>query len=96
MNSAAYYKWDNTQVLYAVEIDDQSNATLESIKYGIDEAIKNGYVLLLYGHTITSTVTEEYQTSTERLDAILNYTCQKGGKFYNLEDLGNSSLVQLF
>ena len=92
--SAAYYKWDNTQVLYAVEIDDQSNATLESIQYGIDEAIKNGTVLLLYGHTITPTVTEEYQTSTERLDAILNYTYQNGGKFYNLEDLGNSSMVQ--
>ena len=92
--SAAYYKWDDTQVLYAVEIDDQSNATLESIQYGIDEAIKNGTVLLLYGHTITQNVTGPYQTSTERLESILSYTRQKNGTFYHLEDLGNSSWVQ--
>ena len=92
--SAAYYKWDNTQVLYAVEIDDQSNVTLESIKSGIDEAMRNGTVLLLYGHTITPTVTGPYQTSTSRLESILNYTSQKGGKFYHLDDLGNPSWAQ--
>ena len=92
--SDAYYKWDDTQVLYAVEIDDNSGATLESIQYGIDEAIQNGTVLLLYGHTITPTVPGDYQTSTSRLESILNYTYQNGGKFYHLEDLGNSSWVQ--
>jgi len=93
--SGAYYKWDDTQVLYAVEIDDKSNATLESIQYGIDYAINNGYVLLLYGHAITSSDSPaEYQTSISRLDSILNYTYQKGGKFYHLEDLGNSSWAQ--
>ncbi|KKG12208.1 hypothetical protein EO92_05800 [Methanosarcina sp. 2.H.A.1B.4] len=92
--SAAYYKWDDTQVLYAVEIDDNSGASLESIKYGIDYAMDNGYVLVLYGHAITPTVTGDYQTSTARLDAILNYTYQKGGVFYHMEDLGNSSWMQ--
>jgi len=92
--SAAYYKWDNATLVYAIEIDDQSNVSLESIKYGIDEAIKYGYVLVLYGHKITPTVTGEYQTSTSRLDSILNYTYQKGGKFYHMGDLGNSAWVQ--
>jgi PGF-pre-PGF domain-containing protein len=92
--SAAYYKWDNARLVYAVEIDDQSNVSLESIQYGIDEAIKYGYVLVLYGHSITPTITGDYQTSTSRLDSILNYTYQKGGKFYHMGDLGNSSWVQ--
>ena len=92
--SAAYYKWDNARLVYAVEIDDKSNVSLGSIQYGIDDAIKYGYVLVLYGHTITPTVTGEYQTSTSRLDSILNYTSQKGGKFYHMGDLGNSSWVQ--
>ncbi|AKB78169.1 cell surface protein [Methanosarcina horonobensis HB-1 = JCM 15518] len=92
--SAAYYTWNDTQVLYAVEIDDQSNVSLESIQYGIDYAIENGYVLVLYGHAITSNVTGEYQTSTSRLESILNYTNQKNGTFYLMGDLGNSSWVR--
>jgi len=92
--TGAYYKWDDTQVLYAVEIDDQSGVSLESIQYGIDYAIQNGYVLVLYGHKITPTVDGEYQTSTSRLESILNYTYQKGGKFYLMGELGNSSWTQ--
>ena len=92
--SDAYYTWDNAQVVYAVEIDDQSNVSLESIQYGIDYAIQNGYVLVLYGHAITPTVTGPYQTSTERLDSILDYTSSNGGVFYCMEDLGNSSWMQ--
>ncbi|KKH95709.1 hypothetical protein EO95_06280 [Methanosarcina sp. 1.H.T.1A.1] len=93
--SAAYYNFSNpTQVLYAVEIDDNSGATLESIQYGIDEAIQNGTVLVLYGHAITPTVNGDYQTSTSRLESILNYTYQKGGVFYRMEDLGNPSWMQ--
>ncbi len=90
----AYYKWDDAQILYGVEIDDQSGVSLESIKYGIDHAIDNGYVLVLYGHTITENVTVDYQTSTARLDEILNYTCQKGGVFYTMGELGNSAWVR--
>jgi Polysaccharide deacetylase len=63
----AYYKWDNSQLLYGIEIDDQSSASLQSIEYGIDHAIKTGTVLVLYGHQITPNVTEPYQTSTSRL-----------------------------
>ena len=92
--SNAYYKWDDARVVYAVEIDDQSNVNLESIQYGIDEAMKYGYVLVLYGHAITQTVTGDYQTSTSRLDSILSYTSQKGGKFYLMSDLGDSSWTQ--
>ena len=94
--SAAYYKWDNTTLVYGVEIDDQSpcGASLESIQYGIDDAMKYGYVLVLYGHKITPTVTGEGQTSPSRLNSILSYTSQKGGKFYLMSDLGNSSWVQ--
>ena len=92
--TGAYYKWDDTQVLYAVEIDDQSGVTLESIQYGIDYAINNGYVLVLYGHKITPTVDGKYQTSTSRLESILNYNYQKGGKFYLMGELGNSSWTQ--
>ena len=92
--SNAYYKWDDARVVDAVEIDDQSNISLESIKYGIDYAMDNGYVLVLYGHKITPTVTGEYQTSTVRLDSILNYTKEQGGVFYRMEDLGNSSWMQ--
>ena len=92
--SEAYYKWDNSTLVYAVEIDDQSNISLESIQYGIDYAIQNGYVLVLYGHTITPTVTGDYQTSTSKLESILNYNSQKGGKFYHMGDLGNPSWVQ--
>ncbi|KKH93912.1 hypothetical protein EO95_03345, partial [Methanosarcina sp. 1.H.T.1A.1] len=92
--SAAYYKWDNARLVYGVEIDDLSGASLESIQYGIDDAIKYGYVLVLYGHTITPNVPGPYQTSTSKLESILNYTSQKGGKFYHMGDLGNSSWVQ--
>ena len=92
--SNAYYTWDDARVVYAVEIDDQSNISLESIQYGIDYAIQNGYVLVLYGHAITPTVTGPYQTSTERLDSILDYTSSNGGVFYCMEDLGNSSWMQ--
>ncbi|AKB78749.1 cell surface protein [Methanosarcina horonobensis HB-1 = JCM 15518] len=91
--SNAYYKWDDARVVYGVEIDDQSNVSLESIKYGIDYAMQHGYVLVLYGHAITSNVTGEYQTSTSRLESILNYTNQKNGTFYLMGDLGNSSWV---
>ncbi len=92
----AYYKWDDTQLLYGVEIDDQSSgSSLESIENGIDYAIKTGSVLVLYGHAITPTATGPYQTSTSRLDSILNYTSQNGGVFYHMGDLGNSSWVQL-
>jgi len=90
----AYYMWDNTQVVYGVEIDDNSGVSLESIKAGIDYAMENGYVLVLYGHTITPTVTEPWQTSTSKLESILNYTNQTGGKFFHMGDLGNSSWVQ--
>lgn len=92
----AYYKWDDTQLLYGVEIDDQSSgSSLESIENGIDYAIKTGSVLVLYGHAITPTATGPYQTSTSKLDSILNYTSQNGGVFYHMGDLGNSSWVQL-
>ncbi|MDR7665772.1 PGF-pre-PGF domain-containing protein [Methanosarcina sp. Z-7115] len=92
----AYYKWDDTQLLYGVEIDDQSSgSSLESIENGIDYAIKTGNVLVLYGHAITPTATGPYQTSTSKLDSILNYTSQNGGVFYHMGDLGNSSWVQL-
>ena len=90
----AYYKWNNAQLLYGVEIDDMSGASLQSIEYGIDHAIKTGTVLVLYGHYITPNVTIPYETSTSRLDSILNYTKQNGGVFYRLGDLGNSSWVQ--
>ncbi len=46
----AYYVWDDSQLLYGVEIDDQSSASLESIEYGIDRAKETGSVLVLYGH----------------------------------------------
>jgi PGF-pre-PGF domain-containing protein len=95
--SNAYYRWDNSRVVYAVEIDDKSNISLESIEYGIDYAIQHGCVLVLFGHTITSNSTEntsEYQTSTSRLGSILNYTSQKGGKFYLMDELGDSSWAQ--
>lgn len=92
----AYYNWDDTQLMYGVEIDDQSiGASLQSIENGIDYAIKTGSVLVLYGHAITPNVTGPYQTSTSRLDSILNYTSQNGGVFYHMGDLGNSSWEQL-
>ncbi|MDY9925890.1 PGF-pre-PGF domain-containing protein [Methanosarcina sp.] len=90
----AYYDWDNARLLYGVEIDDQRNISLQSIEYGIDYAIRTGNVLVLYGHTITPVVTGPYQTSTSRLDSILNYTSQNGGVFYHMGDLGNSSWVR--
>jgi PGF-pre-PGF domain-containing protein len=91
----AYYNWDDTQLLYGVEIDDQSiGASLPSIEYGIDRAIKTGSVLVLFGHAITPNVTGPYQTSTSRLDSILNYTYQNGGTFYLMGELGNSSWKQ--
>lgn len=87
----AYYNWDDTQLLYGVEIDDQSiGANLPSIENGIDYAIKTGSVLVLFGHAITPNVTGPYQTSTSRLDSILSYTSQNGGAFYHMGDLGNS------
>ncbi len=89
----AYYKWDDSQLLYGVEIDDRSGASLQSIEDGIDYAIKTGTVLVLYGHMITPNVTISYQTSTDRLDSILDYTSRNGGVFYNMGDLGNSSWV---
>ncbi|HEY3360701.1 MAG TPA: PGF-pre-PGF domain-containing protein [Methanosarcina sp.] len=92
----AYYNWDDTQLLYGVEIDDQSiGANLPSIENGIDYAIKTGSVLVLFGHAITPNVTGPYQTSTSRLDSILSYTSQNGGAFYHMGDLGNSSWKQV-
>jgi PGF-pre-PGF domain-containing protein len=91
----AYYNWDDAQLLYGVEIDDQSGSSLQSIENGIDYAIKTGTVLVLYGHLITPDVTGQYQTSTSRLDSILNYTSRDGGVFYHMGDLGNSSWAQL-
>jgi PGF-pre-PGF domain-containing protein len=91
----AYYKWDDAQLLYGIEIDDQSSVSLQSIEYGIDHAIKTGTVLVLYGHYIAPNVTIQYETSTSRLDSILNYTKQDGGVFYHLGDLGNSSWTPL-
>lgn len=92
----AYYNWDDTQLLYGIEIDDQSiGANLPSIEHGIDYAIKTGSVLVLFGHAITPNVTGPYQTSTSRLDSILNYTCQNGGEFYRMGELGNSSWKQV-
>ena len=90
----AYYKWDDTQILYGVEIDESANVSLQSIENGIDYAIDHGYVLVLYGHTITENVTVDYQTSTSRLDAILNYTSSNGGVFYTMGELGNSAWVR--
>jgi hypothetical protein len=90
----AYYTWNDAQLLYGIEMDDQSSASLQSIKYGIDHAIKTGTVLVLYGHLITQNVTGPYQTSTSRLDSILNFTSQDGGVFYHMRDLGNSSWVK--
>ncbi|AKB78748.1 cell surface protein [Methanosarcina horonobensis HB-1 = JCM 15518] len=92
--SNAYYKWDDARVVYGVEIDDRSNVSLESIQYGIDYAIDNDYVLILYGHAINSSDSPgEYQTSVSRLESILNYTNQKNGTFYLMGELGNSSWV---
>ncbi len=92
----AYYNWDDAQLLYGIEIDDQSGGcSLQSIENGIDYAIKTGSVLVLYGHVITPNVTGPYQTSTFRLDSILNYTSHNGGVFYHMGDLGNSSWVQI-
>ena len=88
---AVYYMWDDTRLVYGVEIDDLSGVSLDSIKYGIDYAMQNGYVLVLYGHTITSGTPTEWQTSTSKLEEILKYTSEQGGKFYLLGDLGNSS-----
>lgn len=91
----AYYNWDDTQLLYGIEIDDLSGgASLQSLENGIDYAIKTGSVLVLYGHTIAPNVTTSYQTSTSRLDFILNYTSQNGGAFYHMGDLGNSAWVR--
>jgi len=92
----AYYNWDDTQLMYGVEIDDQSiGANLPSIENGIDYAIKTGSVLVLFGHAITPNVTGPYQTSTSRLNSILSYTSQNGGAFYHMGDLGNSSWKQV-
>ncbi|MGB9928933.1 MAG: PGF-pre-PGF domain-containing protein [Methanosarcina sp.] len=90
----AYYSWDDARLLYGIEIDDNSGASLESIENGIDYAIKTGKVLVLYGHTVTPNVSGNYQTSTARLDSILKYTRENGGEFYHLGDLGDSSWVQ--
>jgi len=89
----AYYNWDNTTLLYGVEIDDQSGVSLQSIENGIDYAIKTGSVLILYGHEIVSNVNGPYQTSKSRLESILYYTNHDGGVYYHLRDLGNSSWV---
>ncbi len=94
--SLAYYNWDDTQLLYGVEIDDQSiGASLPAIESGIDYAIKSGSVLVLFGHAITPNATGQYQVSTARLDSILNYTSQNGGAFYHMGELGNSSWKQV-
>lgn len=90
----AYYKWDDSRLLYGVEIDESRDVSLESIKAGIDYAIRTGHVLVLYGHTITPNVTDRYQTSTARLDEILNYTSRNGGAFYCMGDLGDPSWVR--
>ncbi len=90
----AYYDWDDAQLLYGIEIDEGRGVSLESIKYGIDHAIATHQVLVLYGHTITPTVTGQYETSTSRLESILNYTREKGGVFYKMGDLGNSAWVR--
>ncbi|WP_231593418.1 PGF-pre-PGF domain-containing protein [Methanosarcina siciliae] len=87
----AYYDWDDAQLLYGVEIDEHTDTSLQSILYGIDRAIEDGTVLVLYGHTITENVAGRYQTSTARLDAILNYTSNNGGVFYRMGELGNTS-----
>jgi PGF-pre-PGF domain-containing protein len=87
----AYYNWDDSQLLYGVEIDDWSGASLQSIEDGIDYAIKTGSVLVIYGHQITPEVTISYETSTSRLESILRYTSQNGGVFYHMRDLGNSA-----
>ncbi len=89
----AYYKWDDARLLYGVEIDDWSGASLQSIEHGIDHAIETGTVLVLYGHQITPNVTISYETSTSRLESILDYTKRHGGVFYHMGDLGNSSWV---
>ncbi len=90
----AYYNWDDAQLLYGVEIDDQSGGvTLQSIESGIDRAKETGTVLVLYGHFITPSVSGRYMTSTSRLEAILDYTNRNGGVFYHMGDLGNSSWV---
>jgi len=90
----AYYNWDNSSLLYGIEIDDQSGVSLQSIENGIDYAIKTGSVLILYGHAIVDKVNGPYQTSKSRLESILNYTVQDGGVFYHMRDLGNSSWTQ--
>ena len=91
----AYYNWDDAQLLYGVEIDDESGASLESIKNGIDHAIKTGSVLILYGHAITPNVNNvKYLTSVSRLEEILKYTYEHGGTFYLMGELGNSAWVQ--
>ena len=91
----AYYNWDDAQLLYGVEIDDESGASLESIKNGIDHAIKTGSVLILYGHAITPNVNNvKYLTSVSRLEEILKYTHEHGGTFYLMGELGNSAWVQ--
>jgi peptidoglycan/xylan/chitin deacetylase (PgdA/CDA1 family) len=89
----AYYKWDDARLLYGIEIDDRSGVGLKSLEYGIDHAIKTGSVLVLYGHDITPHVTGRYQTSTLRLESILDYTSRNGGVFYHMGELGNSSWV---
>ncbi|KKH92052.1 hypothetical protein EO95_13230, partial [Methanosarcina sp. 1.H.T.1A.1] len=90
----AYYDWDNARLLYGVEIDNSANVSLQSIEYGIDHAITTGSVLVLYGHAITPTGDERYQTSESRLESILDYTSRKGGVFYHMGDLGDSSWVR--
>lgn len=91
----AYYNWDDAQLLYGVEIDDESGASLESIENGIDHAIKTGSVLILYGHAITPNVNKvKYLTSESRLEEILKYTYEHGGAFYLMGELGNSAWVQ--
>ncbi len=92
-SSNAYYSWDNSQIVYGVEIDDQSGYTLANLQNAMDKAANDGTVLILYGHQIIGTVDGPYETSQTKLQSIMTYVNSHNMSFYRMGDLNSG--VQL-
>ena len=81
-----FYDFDNDRTLKALGIDANSKIDKDMLTEGLDLAVRQNSVLMLYAHR-PSPAPSSYEVSIELLDYLVAETHKRGMKFYRAKDL---------
>ncbi len=92
-----YYDWDDSQITGGFALSElNTNNTLEDVYSGIDRAVQEGSVIILYHHKVADNVTgNPTWVLRSNYEALIDYAVSKDAKFYLARELNHPANISI-